>query len=308
MNEVLSDLQGMKVIQYARVSTDDKGQLIETQKVAMDNWCKARGVQVVGYYHEDFTGTTLNRPELKKAMTECMFGGADILLAYDQSRITRNNDLDTVMTKISPARLMFVTMGDMDPNSMGGELVNGMMGIIDKHENKVRRDKTKMGLATRRDVMHKHIGRPAVFMFAEDIDEANKGRCVQEHTNEKGELVPGTKIITEEQFYSYARAGYSLCWVATNVLGVSKSTLLAEVKPREAEPSYRLRDYAKNYTNPKPEDYIAFYRFKGKKDRYTPFMTLYEQAIKEIIEGRKGSSSESVEKTVEIRSEREGYA
>ena len=306
MSEYRSDIQGQRAVLYARVSTDDQGQTTETQKIAMEQWCRSKGVEIAAYYQEEMTGTTLNRPELKRAMSECMFGGADILLAYDQSRITRGNDLDDVIRKISPARLMFVVTGEMSADSLIGTMVNSVQGAFDQYENKVRRDKTKMGLATRRDVENKHIGRPAKFMFAEDLDDSYDGRSRPEHSSEDGKrVIPATKIITESQFYGYARDGYSLSWVAKNVLGVSKSALLAEIKLREDEPSYRLREYAKKYAEPVfPDDYIPFYRFKGKKDRYTPYMTLYEQTIAV----RKGLSSESVEKTDEIGSEREGLA
>ena len=137
----------------------------------------------------------------------------------------------------------------------------------------------------------------------QDMDDAYKGRSRAEHVTEDGRTIPSTKIITEEMFYSYAKAGYSLSWVAVNILGVSKSALLAEVKKREVEPSYRIRKYAKNYTNPKfPDDYVAFFLFKGTKDRYTPYMTLYEQATRE----RKGLSAETLGNDGEYGSEKVG--
>ena len=305
MTEYKSDIQGLRVVQYARVSTDDNDQRLDTQKIAMDRWCEAKGVEVVAYYCEEMTGTTLNRPEFKRAVSEFMFGGADILLAYDQSRITRGNNIDEVERMISPGRIFTVVAGDLSSNTLAGQVTTAITGIFDAEENRVRRSKTKMGMQTRKDVDHKHCGRPARFMFAEDLEDAYKGRSMPEHVREDGKVIPSTKILTEEQFYGYAKAGYSLSWVATNILGISKSVLLAEVKQRESEPSYRLRKYAKNYTNPKfPDDYVAYYRFKGKKDRYTPYMTLYEQATKE----RKGLSAETVGKDDEIRSETVGIA
>jgi DNA invertase Pin-like site-specific DNA recombinase len=300
-----SELAGLKVVQYARVSTDDKDQRLDTQKIAMDKWCENRGVEVIAYYHEEMTGTTLNRPELKKAISEFMFGGADILLAYDQSRLTRGNDLAEIEKRIAPGRIFTVVMGDLSSDSLAGKITNAIAGIFDEEENRVRRSKTKMGIQTRKMVDHKHCGRPAKFMFAEDLEDAYKGRSREAHTTEDGKFHPSTTIITESQFYSYARDGYSLSWVAKNILHCSKSVLYAEIKPQEAEPSYRLRDYAKHYDNPKfPDDYIAYYRFKGKKDRYTPYMTLYEQAIAV----RKGESSENVGSEDEKCSEREAEA
>jgi len=298
-----SELAGLKVVQYARVSTEDNDQRVETQKMAMDKWCEQRGVEVIAYYHEEMTGTTLNRPELKRAISEFMFGGADILLAYDQSRLTRGNDLMEIEKRIAPGRIFTVVMGDLSSDTLAGKITGAITGIFDEEENKVRRSKTKMGIQTRKELDHKHCGRPAKFMFAEDLEEAYKGRSMPEHQSADGtRMMPSTKIITESQFYGYAKDGYSLSWVAKNILGCSKSVLLAEIKPREAEPRYRLRKYAEHYDNPKfPDDYVAYYRFKGTKDRFTPYMTFYEQAKA----GRKGLRSENVGKEDENRSERE---
>ena len=303
---MMNDLHGLKVVQYARVSTDDHDQRIETQKIAMDKWCEQRGVEVVAYYHEEMTGTTLNRPELKKAISEFMFGGADILLAYDQSRLTRGNDLVEIEKRIAPGRIFTVVMGDLSSDTLAGKITGAITGIFDEEENRIRRSKTKMGIQTRKDVDHKHCGRPAKFMFAEDLEEAYKGRCMPDHQSADGtRMIASTKIITESQFYSYARDGYSLSWVAKNILGCSKSVLLAEIKLREEEPSYRLRKYAEHYDNPKfPDDYVAYYRFKGTKDRFTTYMTIYEQAKAE----RKGLGAETVENEDENRSEREVVA
>ena len=287
-----SDLAGMRVVQYARVSTDDHDQRIETQKIAMDKWCEQRGVEVIAYYHEEMTGTTLNRPELKKALSEFIFGGADILLAYDQSRFTRGNDLVEIEKRIAPARIYTVAMGDLSSDSLAGKITSAITGIFDEEENRIRRSKTKMGIQTRKEVDHKHCGRPVRFMFSEDLEGAYKGRSMPEHMSKDGtKMMRPTKILTESQFYGYARDGYSLSWVAKNIIGCSKTTLYSEIKPREAEPSYRLRDYAKHYDNPRfPDDYVAYYRFRGKKDRFTPYMTLYEQAKAE----RKGLGAETV--------------
>ena len=88
-----------------------------------------------------------------------------------------------------------------------------------------------------------HLGRPAKFMFEEDIDTAPEGRCNDD-----------TIIVTEEEFYGYARKGYSLYKVA-NMLGLGYNIIIFEVKPRQPGT-----------------------RFKGSKDRYSIYMNLYKEA------------------------------
>ena len=89
-----------------------------------------------------------------------------------------------------------------------------------------------------------HLGRPAKFMFEEDLDLAPEGRCNDD-----------TIIVTEEEFYGYARKGYSLYRVA-NMLGLGYNIILFEIKPRQP----------------------GNVRFKGCKDRYSIYMSLYNEA------------------------------
>lgn len=276
----VEDGMKIRVVQYARVSTDDKGQTTETQKVAMDNYCKVRGYEVIDYISEEMSASSLNRPGLKKALTYFMFGDADILLAYDQSRITRGGNLDEIIVKISPAKLMFVTTGDLSADSYAGEMMNAVQAVSDKHENKVRRSKTRMTIRNKK-LNGEYQGRPAKFMFEEDLKDAPKGRYREKHLKKDGTEVPATRIITEDEFYGWAKKGYSLGYVATTLLNVPRSVLLAEIKLREEVPEKRLRKYARAIPIQKltEEDYIYVYRFKGKKDRYTPYMEFYEQAI-----------------------------
>ena len=114
----------------------------------------------------------------------------------------------------------------------------------------------------------------------------------------------GTKTVTEEYLMSLAREGVPLA-KAAKLIGVSANTLVAEMKPREQNPRRRLKKVAKAKARDpsyqiKDTDYVYFYRFKGTKDRYTLYMTLYEEAIK----ARKGVSSERVGNEVENASER----
>lgn len=280
----------MKLVLYARVSTDDTGQTTETQRVAMENFCKTYGHEIVEYISEEMSASSLDRPGLLKAMSYCMFSRADGLLAYDPSRITRNNDINFVVNKISPGKLLFVTSGEYNPDNSNQEMIQSIIGAVDKNENKVRREKSRMGIATRKREGFYH-GRPAVFMFEEDLKGALKGRYMGEHTKKDGTVVPATKVITESQFYGWAKEGYSLTYVARVFLNVPTSVLIAEIKLKESEPKMRVRKYARSIPVEQrtEKDYIPVYKFKGVKDRYTPYMTFYEQKMNE----RKTSSSEN---------------
>ena len=304
MSDSRSDIAGQNAIIYARVSTNDHGQRVDTQERDLRDYCARKGLNVVAYfYDEGETGSHMVRPGISQALMHVISNPpVHWVVAWDTSRITRGQELDMLQNALRPygCQVRFAK-DDLDPNSLGAQVIHSIDGVFDSEENKVRREKTKNGMKTRK-MDGVHCGRPAVFMFEEDLEDAPEGRYMPEHVNKKGQKVPATKVITESQFYNWAKEGYSLSYVAKRFLGVSKSALIAEIMPREEIPEKRLRKYAKYKKFPTESDYIEVYRFKGKKDRYTPYKTLYEQAINE----RKGLSSETVGKTSEIGSERVG--
>lgn len=100
------------------------------------------------------------------------------------------------------------------------------MSELSEHVKKAMSEKKEHGI---------HVGRPARFMFAEDVSSAPEGRV--------GE---STIIRSEKEIFDYARNGFSLYFVA-KLLGIGYNVLIFEMK--EACPG-----------NP---------RYKGTKDRFT---------------------------------------
>ncbi len=113
-------------------------------------------------------------------------------------------------------------------------------------------DRTKEGMEKARSE-GKHVARPAVFMFAEDVADAPEGRCRTEPSEGYTTI---TKVIPEDEVMEYARQGYTLNHVA-KALGLSFNVLVNEMRPRDPN-------------NPKS-------RTKGVKDRYSEYMRIYKE-------------------------------
>ena len=113
-------------------------------------------------------------------------------------------------------------------------------------------DRTKEGMEKARSE-GKHVARPAVFMFAEDVATAPEGRCVLEPSEGHRTV---TKVIPEDEVMEYARQGYTLNHVA-KCIGVSLNVLANEMRPRDPD-------------NPNS-------RTKGVKDRYSEYMRIYRE-------------------------------
>lgn len=248
----MSDLEGFNAVLYARVSTTHHDQTTETQVREMKKWCESKGVNILAVYEEKITGTKLERPQFMTMIGRIMMGGVQILLAYDQSRLTRDEKLEDIknMIKTTGCQVRFVT-NDGDPDDLGVKVTNAVKQIFDKEEIRVLRAKTKMGMETRR-LQGKHIARPAVFMFAEDVESAPEGRCILQ-ADERHKTV--TKVLPEATIYDYARQGLSWYYISTKLLGISPNVLYYEMRTKEMDP-----------------------RGRGTKDRYTEFMRLYNEA------------------------------
>lgn len=290
---------------YARVSTDDSDQTVENQLPLCRKYCEEHGYKVLGEYYEDYTGSTINRPKFLEMLGRLELRDINYVVAYDQSRLTRCKETRGSFAKVQElingkgAMIRFVA-SDIDPHSEAGEILTSLNNITNANYNIELAKRTSIGMQTRKK-NGEHVGRPAAFMFTEDIEGAPEGRF-QKADPEHG--IAGTKTAPEAYVMSFAKEGISLR-KAAELIGVSVSTLIAEMKPQEETPSRRLKKVAlakaKDPTYQiKDTDYVTFYRYKGTKDRYSEYMTLYEQAVNE----RKGVCAERVGNDPEICSEK----
>lgn len=78
---------------YCRVSTDEQaesGTSIDNQVSKGLAYAEAVGIKVIEVFKEDYTGTTLDRPELTKVRAMLKSGLADNLVVYNNTRLDRS--------------------------------------------------------------------------------------------------------------------------------------------------------------------------------------------------------------------------
>ena len=271
-----------RVVIYCRVSTDDTGQTNETQERECRKYCESKGYRILDIYKDEKTGSTIDREGWSKMLNRIvMHEDVDYIVAFDQSRVTRGEDYENIRAKFAMFRCRFrFVKFDVDDQTFAGKVAHSVMMYVNNEENKVRNEKTRLGMQTRKD--HGiHVGRPAKFMFSEDKELVPKGRY-QKPDPDNG--VRGTITATEDYIYSFAREGRSLYYVAQTILGINYHTLVQEMRPRDPD-------------DPKCPN-------KGLKDRYSVYMDLYNRA-RGIETGQKeGSQAERVGDDPEITAER----
>lgn len=82
-----------RVIIYARVSSDEQAEIgtsLENQVEKSLARAQAIGMKVVAIFREDYTGITLDRPELNKARTMLRNGEAEAIIAFKTNRLDRS--------------------------------------------------------------------------------------------------------------------------------------------------------------------------------------------------------------------------
>ena len=78
---------------YARVSTDEqtKGYSLNTQVDACHRYAEERDYKIIETYKEDYSGATLDRPELDKLRDAISTNQIDVVIVYDIDRLARKN-------------------------------------------------------------------------------------------------------------------------------------------------------------------------------------------------------------------------
>ena len=83
----------MRALIYARVSTEEqaeKGTSIDAQLEQCRKYATENSMEVVGEFVDDFTGTTLNRPQLNELQEVITKGGTDAVIALTTDRLSRS--------------------------------------------------------------------------------------------------------------------------------------------------------------------------------------------------------------------------
>ena len=262
--------EGQRAVIYARVSTDDKGQTVDTQVRICREFCESKGHNIVGVYTDEKTGSKLDRSGFNQMNTRITYDeDVDYVVVYDQSRLTRAGDFDKIKRAFAQHRCYIrLASMDIDLDTLAGNIITANTGIFDKNENKVRNEKTHLGMFNKK-LQGYHVGHPAKVMFHEDLPNAPKGLYSEKHTT----------VVTEEYIYSFARQGLSIPYVAKHILNMSGEGFKGALKP-----------VVWDGTCSPP---------KARPDRLTVYRSLYEEAKKEEKDPKQGSPQVRVGKTDE---------
>lgn len=216
-----SPYNGMTAILYARVSTDDKGQTTESQVREMKKWCDENGVEIVGVYEEEMSGKDMNRHEFDAALGRIARGGVNILLAWSESRLTRDMDDMSDITKYlrdHGAVIRYIVSSGVAPETKVGKLINTIGTWQAEVERTNLSINTKNGMLTAK-INGVHCGRMLAFCFSHRVDENKAMIRTDDGAKRK------TIIMSLDSVMDLARQGYTVNYAANKIIHIDPKTL-----------------------------------------------------------------------------------
>ena len=145
---------------YARVSTS--GQNIETQRVALRDYCARMGYSIVGEYVDDgFSGKDDKRPEFERLLADIRQGKVDAIAVYKIDRIGRSlKHLLNLFEEFAHRNIDFISLTqNINTATAEGRMFLRMLMVLSEYEQELIVARTLDGLARARR-QGKRLGRP----------------------------------------------------------------------------------------------------------------------------------------------------
>ncbi|MBR3505174.1 MAG: recombinase family protein [Clostridia bacterium] len=211
---------------YIRVSTDsqaDEGYSIEAQKDMLEGYCRSRGWKDYEFYIDGgFTGSNIDRPEMKRLIGEARAGRISQVVVYKLDRLSRSqkDTLFLIEDVFNPAGIGFTSLNEnMDTSTPMGRAMLGIMSAFAQLERETIRERTRMGMKERvRTGLWMGGGHPP---FGYDYD------------SDRGVLVPNADAETVRLIYRLYLEGLSTARIAA-ITGMKHDKQVRDILSRKS--------------------------------------------------------------------------
>ncbi|MFJ5792223.1 recombinase family protein [Lysinibacillus sp. NPDC093197] len=148
----------MRIIGYARVSTDDQN--LDMQQLAIEKYAVDKNLELVMYV-EKISNRNDERTELHHAMKAATAG--DLFVVFKLDRLARSTkELYQLTEELKNKNVDFVSINDaFDTSTPIGRAMFGMLAVFAEFERDIIQQRTKAGLEAARK-RGRIGGRPAV--------------------------------------------------------------------------------------------------------------------------------------------------
>lgn len=133
---------------YLRVSTT--GQDVKSQEPDLRAWVRANGRgATVRWFRDQFTGATLNRPEMRQLEADVRSGRVGTVVVWRLDRLGRTaGQTITFLDELNAAGVRFVSLRDgVDTSTASGRLLRTILAGFAEYEREVISDRIRAGIA-----------------------------------------------------------------------------------------------------------------------------------------------------------------
>lgn len=164
-----------KVAIYARISTSDKNQDIDTQLFPLREYIKRREWQIYEIYADQISGSKENRPSLNKLMKDAYKKKFDCVLVFRFDRFARSTKhLITALETFSSLGIDFISYQEsVDTTTPAGKMLFTMISAFAEFERSIIQERVRAGLAKAK-AKGKTLGRPKVKVDVDQIKDLRK--------------------------------------------------------------------------------------------------------------------------------------
>ena len=210
---------------YVRVSTDaqfEEGYSAEAQSEMLVAYCVSRRIDKYELYVDGgWSGSSLERPEMKRLISDVREGKINTVVVYKLDRLSRSqkDTLYLIEDVFNPYGADFVSLNEnMDTSTPIGRAMLGIMSAFAQLERETIRERTRMGMKER--VKRGLWPGGGKIPFGYDYD------------SESGLLVPNGDADTVRLMYELYLKGWSMMRIA-RTLGLKYEKLVQQILKRK---------------------------------------------------------------------------
>ncbi len=197
-----------KTALYVRVSTDsqyEEGYSVEAQQEKLEAFCKIKDISDYEFYIDGgWSGSNIDRPEMKRMITDITQGRISGVIVYKLDRLSRSQK-DTVFLLedvFIPNDCDFISLNEnFDTTTPYGKAMIGILSVFAQLERENIRERTRMG-------MHERV-KSGLWMGGDGIPFG------YDYSKELGILVPNDHAEDVRQIFDLYIQGYSTTRLAT---------------------------------------------------------------------------------------------
>lgn len=146
----------MNIAIYIRVSTQEQaveGYSIDVQKERLSNYCKAKDwIITEEYVDAGYSGSTLERPKIKKLINDALDKKFEAVLVYKLDRLSRSqkDTLYIIEDIFLKNNISFISLNEnFDTSTPFGRAIIGILSVFAQLEREQIKERTRMGLEER---------------------------------------------------------------------------------------------------------------------------------------------------------------